>query len=80
MAKIVYRSLQPKAASAAKSGKLTVKKVTAPNGAKVTVYKVDADSPNFGRELTIAFKRSVAKARRENNELGMKAAKIGAKA
>ena len=80
MAKIVYRSLQPKAASAAKGSKLAVKRVTAPDGAKMTVYKVDADSPKFGSELTIAFKRSVAKARRENSELGMKVSRVGAKA
>lgn len=80
MVKIVYQSLQPKGATAGKAAKLTAKRVKASNGAQVTVYKVDADSPNFGNELTVAFKRSVAKARRENSDLGLKAARVGAKA
>ena len=80
MAKIVYRSLQPKAASAAKGSKLAVKRVSAPDASKLTAYKVDGNSPRFGSELAFAFKRSVAKARRENSELGMKVSRVGAKA
>lgn len=80
MAKIVYRALQPKASASAKTGKLTAKRVKGPSGAQMTVYKIDADSPNFGNELAAAFRRSVAKARRENSNLGIKAGKVAAKA
>ena len=72
MAKVVYASLKgPKA----KPGKARAEKpvasktVTGPDGARRTLYTVDADSPTFSKDLTAVFKRNVAKARRENKGL-----------
>lgn len=72
MAKVVYASL--KKAKAVRVGShsktsLSSKTITAPDGSKVKISTVDADSPTFSHDLTAAFKRNVARARQENRRI-----------
>jgi hypothetical protein len=48
---------------------VTTKRVTTPDGAKVTVRSLDANSPTFGEEFLYVFSRNVAAARRRNKEI-----------
>jgi len=72
MAKIVYASLQHPTALRTDARVKTVassKIVTAPDGSRLTVATVDADSSTFNQDLTVAFERNVARARRENRRI-----------
>ena len=64
MVKIVYASLDSLNEGHAEF--IPSKTVTASDGSRSTILTVDADSPNFGRDMTAAFRRNVAQARREN--------------
>lgn len=62
MADIVVRKIaQPKAGSAAEW-----RVVTAADGQKVRIRKLDAESETFGDDLTRAFRANVRKARKAN--------------
>ena len=48
---------------------VTVRRITASNGEKVTVRAVDANSPTFGEDFLYVFTKNVEAARRENKRL-----------
>lgn len=67
MVKVVYASLQqPKRGP---SPAVTRKRVKRADGATETILVLDGDSPSFADDLTYAFKRNVARVRRENKRL-----------
>src|SRR5262245_50843176 len=71
------KTAKAKSSKAASSSKFVERKdatrgwkiVTGFDGTRVTVHTVNADSKTFDRELSEAFKKSVATARKENREL-----------
>ena len=67
MVEIRYRNLNPPAESMPDS--VRSRRVQGPDGRRVTVYTVDADSPSFADGLAFLFRKNVAKARRENKRL-----------
>lgn len=76
MAKVVYAALEtPKATDSKPSSKKPIKTkiVRLPDGSKARIVSLDADGPNFTQDLTAAFRRNVARARRENLRLFGKA-------
>lgn len=44
---------------------------TAPDGSKVRIRMLDADSPTFTADFLDAFKQNVRRARRESRALGL---------
>jgi hypothetical protein len=64
MAKIVYRSLKHTGTGQPRSVKR--KRVRDPEGRWVTLYSVDADSPDFAAGIAYVFNKNVAKARAEH--------------
>ncbi len=48
---------------------VTVRRITAANGEKVTIRAIDAHSPTFGEDLLYVFSKNVEAARRENKAL-----------
>ncbi|WP_439476214.1 hypothetical protein [Brevundimonas sp.] len=48
---------------------VTLRRVTAANGEKVTIRAIDANSPTFGEDLLYVFSKNVEAARRENKAL-----------
>jgi hypothetical protein len=68
MAKVVYGSL--KTSKPGRGGaSVTTKRITDAQGNRVTLYTVDAESRTLGEDLSYAFAKNVAKARRENKRL-----------
>lgn len=68
MVKVVYKAL--KSPKAGRSGAaVTAKRVVGPEGKRVTMYTVDAESRTFGEDIGYVFKRNVASARRKNKKL-----------
>lgn len=48
---------------------VTIRRITAANGEKVTIRAIDAHSPTFGEDLLYVFSKNVEAARRENKAL-----------
>lgn len=48
---------------------VTVRRITATNGEKVTIRAIDANSPTFGEEFLYVFTKNVEAARRENKRI-----------
>lgn len=48
---------------------VTLRRVTAANGEKVTIRAIDANSPTFGEDFLYVFTRNVEAARRENKRV-----------
>lgn len=48
---------------------VTSRRVTAPDGRKITIRAIDANSPDFGEAFLYVFGRNVATARKENKEI-----------
>lgn len=48
---------------------VTLRRVTAASGEKVTIRAIDANSPTFGEDLLYVFSKNVEAARRENKAL-----------
>lgn len=48
---------------------VTIRRITAANGEKVTIRAIDANSPTFGEDLLYVFSKNVEAARRENKAL-----------
>lgn len=48
---------------------VTLRRVTAADGEKVTIRAIDANSPTFGEDLLYVFSKNVEAARRENKAL-----------
>lgn len=65
--KVVYASLQP--SKPAPSPAITRKRIKRSDGSTETILVLDGDSPSFPDDLTYAFKRNVARVRRENKRL-----------
>lgn len=60
----------PKGARAGKKPKgVTLRRVTAASGEKVTIRAVDANSPTFGDDFLYVFTKNVEAARRDNKRL-----------
>lgn len=67
MAKVVYKSLKGGRSGASRSvGK---KRISDSEGRSRTVHTLDANSASFDEDLRYVFRRSVAKARRENKRI-----------
>lgn len=73
MTTIVHKKLYTKetarASRAAAKRAVVEKRVQAPDGRRVTVLKLDADSKTFTDELSYVFEKNVAKARRKNRQV-----------
>lgn len=65
MTKVVIKKLG-RAAAGNPAGTVTAKTVVSPDGRKVKVLAIDANSKTFGNDLQLLFAKNVAKARREN--------------
>jgi hypothetical protein len=65
--KVVYANL--KTAKPGPSPAVGRKRVRRADGTSETHLVLDADSPSFAEDLTYAFKRNVARVRRENKRL-----------
>jgi hypothetical protein len=52
-----------------RKARLPSKRVPGDDGRLTTLHVLDADSTTFGEDLRYVFKRSVAKARRENKRI-----------
>jgi hypothetical protein len=48
---------------------VTVRRITATNGEKVTIRAIDANSPTFGEDFLYVFTKNVEAARRENKRI-----------
>jgi hypothetical protein len=70
MVKIVTRSLNKSTPS--KSTSVAKKRVRDSNGKWKVVHKLDANSSSFAKDFQYVFGRSVAKARKENKQIGEK--------
>jgi len=64
MVKVIYANLQ--SAKRSFSPAVSRKRVRTAEGGTDTVLVLNADSPDFADDLTHAFKRNVARVRREN--------------
>ena len=64
--KVVYRSLKTNATRQPFSVKR--KRVRGPDGRWVTVYSVDAKSPDFADGITYIFNKNIARARAEQKK------------
>jgi hypothetical protein len=64
----IQRSEKGKRAGKKPEG-VTLRRVTAANGEKVTIRAIDANSPTFGEDLLYVFSKNVEAARRENKAL-----------
>lgn len=64
----IQRSEKGKRAGKKPKG-VTLRRVTAANGEKVTIRAIDANSPTFGEDLLYVFSKNVEAARRENKAL-----------
>ena len=72
MAKIVYASLKASRSTAGKSKSVrkdASKAVIGPDGKKLLVLVVDANSSTFGEDLRQVFGKNVAEARRANRRV-----------
>ena len=76
--KVVYADL--KTAKRKPSSSVTRKRVRMADGTTVDMLSIDGESPNFADDLTYAFKRNVARIRRENKRLFGSPSGIPAKA
>jgi hypothetical protein len=48
---------------------VTIRRITATSGEKVTVRSIDANSPTFGEDFLYVFTRNVEAARKENKRI-----------
>ena len=78
MVEVVYARLQT--AKRGAGAAVTRKRVKTPDGKTETIIVLDGDSPTFADDLTYAFRRNVARARRENKRLFGSASGAAAKA
>jgi hypothetical protein len=78
MVKVIYANLQTPKRGA--GGALTRKRVRNAGDNPAAVLILNADSPDFADDLTHAFTRNVARARRENKRLFGSASGVAAKA
>jgi hypothetical protein len=68
MTRIIVRKLNGKAGAAHARSSVVSKSVHKPSGERVRILSIDANSPTFGKDLSIIFERNVAKARRANKK------------
>lgn len=72
MAKIVYASLKnskPFGSTSQPRSRVTSKSVIGPDGKKMLVRVVDANSSTFGQDLRDVFGKNVSEARRDNKRV-----------
>lgn len=67
MVKVVYADLQT--SKRGPSPAVTRKRVRTADGKTETLLVLDGDSPSFPDDLTYAFRRNVARVRRENKRM-----------
>ena len=65
MTRSLVRKLNGKASRGGRHSVVS-KTVHKPNGERVRILSIDANSPTFGNDLSAVFERNVAKARRAN--------------
>lgn len=64
----IHRSDKGKRAGKKPKG-VTIRRITAANGEKVTIRAIDANSPTFGEDFLYVFTKNVEAARRENKRI-----------
>jgi hypothetical protein len=69
MVKVVYADPAPKSVRNAKAAGLGEKRVRGEGGSLIRLRTLDAGSATLSEDITEAFARNVAKARRENKKL-----------
>jgi hypothetical protein len=67
--KVVFKSLKTGRLSKAAARAIGKKRVWTPDGSRKTVWTLDINHPNFDDAMLYAFRRNVAKARRENKKI-----------
>ena len=67
MTRVVIKKLSAKNGVNGRSSVVS-KSIHKPNGQRVRILSVDANSPTFGTDLSVIFERNVAKARRDNKK------------
>jgi hypothetical protein len=67
MTRILVRKLNGRPSRRGRSSVVS-KSVHKPNGERVRILSIDANSPTFGNDLSAVFERNVAKARRANKK------------
>jgi hypothetical protein len=68
MTRVIVKKLAAKNGAKHAPSSVVTKNVHRPDGQRVKILSVDANSPSFGSDLSIVFERNVAKARRENKK------------
>jgi hypothetical protein len=68
MTRVIVRKLGAKNGSKRARSSVVSKSIHKPNGDRIRILSVDANSPTFGNDLSIIFERNVAKARRANKK------------
>ena len=69
VAKVVFKSLKSGRSGKAAARAIGKKRVATPDGGWKTVWTLDVNHPNFDDAYLYAFRRNVAKARRENKRI-----------
>jgi hypothetical protein len=68
MTRVIVQKLGAKNGSKRVRSSVVSKSIHKPNGDRIRILSVDANSPTFGNDLSIIFERNVAKARRANKK------------
>lgn len=69
MPKIMLKSTNPAKRSSASKSSVMEKTLHRADGKRVRILSVDANSPTFGADLGLVFRKNVAKAKRENSKI-----------
>jgi hypothetical protein len=68
MTRVIVQKLGAKNGSKRARSSVVSKSIHKPNGDRIRILSIDANSPTFGNDLSIIFERNVAKARRANKK------------
>lgn len=69
MPKIMLKSTNPAKRSRALKSSVVEKTLHRADGKRVRILSIDANSPTFGADLGLVFRKNVAKAKRENSKI-----------
>lgn len=69
MPKVMLKSANPAKRSRALKSSIVEKRLHRADGKRVRILSIDANSPTFGADLGVVFRKNVAKAKRENSKI-----------
>jgi hypothetical protein len=69
MSGIMLKSANPPKRTRALKSSIVEKTLHRADGKRVRILSVDANSPTFGTDLGLVFRKNVAKAKRENSKI-----------